>query len=380
MSQITSTQNSLLKACLAPADEVETHWRAWRERIDIDHLDEASNRMLPLLFRRLESACIADPDMGRLRGIYRYHWCRNQLLLAELKRLLSALRDRGVDVMLLKGSALVHRYYRDPGLRPMSDLDIMVRPADMGAVFTLLRERGWQPSGQANLSEAGTRRHIHAVDFRHHGNGRTTEIDVHWTPLHRSTWPGAETDFWTQSVVTQVDGIACRVLSPTDQLLHICLHGGAWNVMPPFRWVADACHILRDDAAAIDWARLIRDARRHRSHVMLREALHFLRQTFAAPIPDEVLRQLDATRPSPAERLEHNLLTRQIAAARIDQLLMLEWFNHSRAYPDSGLLRRLSTFPGHLRLGWKLDHWHQVPAFVIRRLAARLTDKTRQFR
>mgnify|MGYP001274443153 CR=1 FL=1 len=165
-SQINPTQRSLLKACLAPLDEIEGHWRAWREHIDLDHLDEASNRQLPLLYRRLEAAGLADPDMGRLRGIYRYHWCRNQLLLAELKRLLAALRERGVEVMLLKGAALIHRHYRDPGIRPMSDLDILVRPSDMGAVYALLRERGWQPAVQADLAQARTRRQIHAVDFQ----------------------------------------------------------------------------------------------------------------------------------------------------------------------------------------------------------------------
>ena len=113
-SQIDSTQLSLLKACLAPADEVERHWRAWREQADLDSLDDASNRLLPLLYRRLEAAGIADPDMARLRGVYRYHWCRNQLLLAELRRLLPALRELGVEVLLLKGAALIHRAVSSP--------------------------------------------------------------------------------------------------------------------------------------------------------------------------------------------------------------------------------------------------------------------------
>lgn len=379
-SQIDSTQLSLLKACLAPADEIERHWRAWREQADFDSLDDASNRLLPLLYRRLEAAGIADPDMARLRGVYRYHWCRNQLLLAELRRLLPALRELGVEVLLLKGAALIHRYYHDPGIRPMSDLDIMIRPEDMEAVFALLRERGWQPKVQADLDRMRTRRLIHAVDFRRDWNGRVLEIDVHWTPLHRSTWPGAEKAFWERSLATSVDGQACRVLDPTDQLLHLCLHGGAWNVMPPFRWVADACHVLRDDAEAIDWERLIEDARRHHGHVMLRATLGYLREEFAAPVPEAVTRRLAATRPTHAERLEHRLLTRQIAAARLDQLLLLEWFNHSRAYPRGGVLRRLVAFPDYLRLSWKLDHWHQIPGFITRRLVARLTGKSRHFR
>ncbi|WP_423459213.1 nucleotidyltransferase family protein [Ottowia sp. VDI28] len=374
-SQISTAQLSLLKACLVPAEEVEPHWRDWRGRIDLEHLDEGSNRLLPLLYRRLEAAGLHDPEMARLRGIYRYHWCRNQLLLAELRRLLAALHDLGVEVLLLKGAALIHRYYHDPGIRPMSDLDIMVRPADMKAVFKLLRERGWQARVQADLDQMQTRRLIHAVDFRRDWNGRGLEIDVHWTPLHRSTWPGAEEAFWVRSLATSVDGLPCRVLEPTDQLLHTCLHGGAWNAMPPLRWVTDACCILRGDAEAIDWERLIEDAHRHHGFLMLRAALGYLHEAFAAPVPEAPMRQLAMNRPSRAERLEHQLQTHQIAAARLDQLLLLEWFNHSRAYQRAGMLARLADFPAYLKLSWKLDHWHQVPGFVIRRLAARLTGK-----
>jgi len=379
-AQITPVQLSLLQACLAPGDGIEPHWRAWRGQAELDSLDEASNRLLPLLYRRLEAAGLNDPDMARLRGIYRYHWCRNQLLLAELRRLLAALRELGVEVLLLKGAALIQRHYRDPGIRPMSDLDIMVRPGDMDTVFGLLQERGWQPKVRAELEQMRTRRLLHAVDFRRDWNGRVLEIDVHWTPLHRSTWPGAEKAFWARSLATSVDGIACRILDPTDQLLHTCLHGGAWNVMPPLRWVADACHILRDDAAAIDWERLVADAHRHHGFLMLREALACLHEVFAAPVPPALLRQLLAARPSRAERLEHGLQTRQIAAARIDQLLLLEWFNHSRAYQRTALLARLADFPAYLKLSWKLEHWHQVPGFVVRRLAARLGDKAHRFR
>lgn len=373
-------QELLLKACLLPLEQLGPLWRSWHAAVDIESLDDASNRLLPLLYRRLESDNITGPEIARLRGIYRYHWCRNQLLFAELRAIMSALNEVGVEVLLLKGAALVERYYRDPGLRPMSDLDIMVRPEDMGKTFAVLEKLGWAPKVRADIEKIRVHRLIHAVDFLREKNGRMLEVDVHWTPLHRSTWPGAEKAFWANSDSAQINGVECRLLDPTDQLMHVCLHGGAWNVMPPLRWVADACRILQSDAALIVWDRLLSQARRHNSQMLLETALTYLYTEFAAPIPESVMRQLAARQPTRRERVEHRLQTRQIPAARLDLLLLLEWFNHSRAFPHGDSWARFVSFPNYLKLAWKLNHWHQIPGFVVGRLIARLGSKDRKFR
>lgn len=365
-------QELLLRACLCPPEEIGPYWQRWRATADIDNLDDASNRLLPLLYRNAEAGRVSDPEMARLRGIYRYHWCRNQLLLGELRGLLAALREASVEVLLLKGAALIDRYYKDPGLRPMSDLDIMVRPERMEAARAVLQNLGWTPRVPVDFGRIHAQRLVHAVDFVREKHGRTLEVDLHWTPLHRATWPDAERPFWTHALNTEMGGIPCRLLDPTHQLLHTCLHGGLWNAMPPFRWVADALWVLRADAGAVDWDRLLAEARTLNGHLLLRTTLSYLRDRFDAPIPAAVLTRLAGDRPSRYERLEHRLQTKRIGRARVDELLLLEWFNHSRAFPHGQLVRRLLTFPGYLRQAWKLTHWHQVPGFVLRRLAARL--------
>jgi hypothetical protein len=102
----------LLKACLSSsAQEIQRYWLKWRSVVNIDHLDDASNRLLPLLYHQLKTAKVSGPEMARLRGIYRYHWVKNLLLMSELRTILAALRDASVDVMLLKGAALVNSIY-----------------------------------------------------------------------------------------------------------------------------------------------------------------------------------------------------------------------------------------------------------------------------
>src|SRR5690349_18102423 len=50
----------------------------------------------------------------------------------------------GIAVAPLKGSLLATGYYAEPGLRPMNDLDLLVRPADEPRMLELLAGLGYR--------------------------------------------------------------------------------------------------------------------------------------------------------------------------------------------------------------------------------------------
>ena len=49
----TTDQELLLRACLRTGTDAVDAWRRWRSRIDLDDVDDASFRLLPLLYRTL---------------------------------------------------------------------------------------------------------------------------------------------------------------------------------------------------------------------------------------------------------------------------------------------------------------------------------------
>jgi hypothetical protein len=362
-------QAALLRACTCPSDQFAEHWRVWRALEDIEHLDESSNRLVPLLFRQAERAGLIDAEMGRLRGIYRYQWCRNQLMLSELRRVIAVLQQASIEVILLKGAALIQQYYGDPGLRPMSDLDIMVRPDKFEEAGKILRGLGYAKRVDLNFEKIRFGRLTHAIEFTRSANGKNTEIDLHWTPLHRATWPGAEECFWKYSVPVDFKGVECRTFDATHQLLHVCLHGALWNALPPFRWVTDAMWILRKDA--IDWHRLVEDANRLNGLQLLQSALNYIFENHDAPIPKSVMKKINGIVPSRFETLEFRLQTISSRAMRVDQLLLLGWMNHSRAFPGVPWWRLIRSFPSYLKAAIKITHWRKAPGYMIRRMLQR---------
>src|SRR5438034_601568 len=57
----------------------------------------------------------------------------------ELDHLLIALADRDVEVLVLKGTHTGQRYFPEPGTRPTTDIDLLIRPVDLRAAHQALR-------------------------------------------------------------------------------------------------------------------------------------------------------------------------------------------------------------------------------------------------
>ncbi len=69
---------------------------------------------------------------------------------ARLKRTLretvAALREEDVEVVALKGAVLANFHYAEPALRPMGDLDLLLRePRDLERATAALTRAGWRP-------------------------------------------------------------------------------------------------------------------------------------------------------------------------------------------------------------------------------------------
>lgn len=261
-------------------------------------LEPASRRLLPLVYRNLKDGI--DADIRReLRAVHHEYWAENQKLFRQLEILLQGLDRAGIPSMVLKGAALSVLHYRDMAARPMSDCDILV-PEDFGPrlVRQYLRD-GWTPDCIPPDAPGNSYfyRYRHALDLAHPAHGK---VDLHWHGLLEATHRGADRSFWEGSVPLQVKSAGTRALNPTDQLLHVCLHGYSFNPMPPIRWIADAVTIMR--TSVVDWQRMLRVAGELGVAIPCAEALEFLNAELGVDVPRETIAQLSQQPASQADR------------------------------------------------------------------------------
>lgn len=359
----TEQQALILRAALCPPEAAMTAWLSLRGRLDLDSLDLVSQRLLPLLRRNLRGLGVEDPVLARSKGIHRYHWSRNQMLFRRAGAVLGELAAAGVDTLLLKGAALVARYYGDPGLRPMNDFDVAVPTGAAVEAVAVLERSGWSSVYPITPS---FRRVKHAAPFR---EAAGQYCDLHWHILEECSRPDTDADLWSASDALEFQGRRTRILSPADQLLHVCVHGARWAPEAGIRWIADAMLII--GAGGIDWRRLVDQAVKRRFVLRMRETLEFLRTAMAAPVPDPVMIDLGARAETRFERFERRIQSRE---HRVLGRLPLYWCHHWRAR-DGALLPAAITFARYLQHAWGLGALRDVPRGALARAGRRVRDR-----
>ena len=130
----TRHQELLLQACLLQGKEALDAWCKWKSTTDVDRLDIGSLRLMPLLYRNLQAHGVEDNLMNKFKGVYRFTLYKNHMLLHNMANVLAGFYDTGIQAMVLKGVALTLLHYRDYGLRPMEDLDVLIGLANQIAV------------------------------------------------------------------------------------------------------------------------------------------------------------------------------------------------------------------------------------------------------
>jgi hypothetical protein len=319
----TAEQTDLLRAALLRGPEGVQAWQRWKATALLGRLDAASVRLLGQLWRNLQKNGVDVDDrlLEAFRQYYRRTWYGNHLRLRDAGVVLVALRDRGIEPMLLKGAALVVGYYGDAGARPMEDVDILVRGDDAVAAAASLRELGWI------APQAITPRHIRATHAMAFTGPRGGQVDLHWHLLPESCWAGADAPLWERSAVLGVAGVDVRVMEPADQLFHCCAHGVRWEPVTPLRWIADAAMVLAR-APDLDWDRVAAASERHQLTLPVGDALDYLRSELGLAVPPRTVERLRGVRVSASDRLAHRWRTRP--AGRFVGRLPEHWLRYRR--------------------------------------------------
>ena len=272
----------------------------------------------------------------------------------EVTRLEQCLKDAAIPVVLLKGAA-----YLVAGLSPArgrlcSDVDILVPRAQLGAVESVLRSRGYQDLKLDPYDQRYFRTWMHELPPLCHRD-RTTSIDVHHNilPLTGRLHPDPEALF---AAARPVAGSIFRVLGPHDMVLHSAAHFFQdGDLAGGLRDLIDMDDLLRHFGREEDfWQSLVPRARAMDLARPLYYALRYTRRILGTPVPEPVMNAAGEMRPSPP-------------------VLVLMDFCAGRAlatpHPDT-MPSRLSALAG-----WCLyvrSHWLRMPPLL---LAQHLTKK-----
>jgi hypothetical protein len=212
--------------------------------------------LTPLLYSTLRSfrkdiRLPADIER-RLREVYLNSTARNMRLYSELSKVLKILTDAGIPVIPLKGAYLAEVVYRDRALRPMNDIDLMVRQDDFRKTIELFTDKGYRVEGKAVVPEDvfSVQQHYPPLTGK---NGLS--IEVHWTLTQPDLNDRIEIkSIWHRTRPCMVANVDVLVLSPEDLILHLCIHAALHHGLGgQLRSLFDISRTIRFYTDDINW-------------------------------------------------------------------------------------------------------------------------------
>jgi hypothetical protein len=288
----------LLRAALLDGDAAGEAFDSWTRTTTFDALDGGSTRLLPLLYANLTRLGVTSPLLGRVRGVARQAWYKNQLIVGRVGDVVRASHAAGLSTMVLKGVPLALVYYPHVSARPMADADVLVPPSRAAEALTLIEAEGWH----ARATPVDWPPRFSASCSFKHDIG--VELDLHDHVLHECVAAADDEPFWAAAESIEVGGAPTLMLAPSDQLLHTFAHGFRRSTVPPIRWAADAALVIRGAEARLSWPRLLAQARRCQLTRIVATMLEYLESTLEVPLPPGLLKDLRSAPASAAERLE----------------------------------------------------------------------------
>jgi len=228
----------LLKACLAEPENFPQAFFDFDSDDNLNQMNDGEIRLVPFLFRRLESESIKSPRLNRYKGIYAKFWYTEVMRSASRVPLREIMGD--IPLLVLKGHALQRLIYDpDPIRRPSDDLDILVDPACRIEAYNRLVKKGFVPIHPYPAAAV--------LDLKLSLNmvRGDQSIDLHWGLYPTSLANGLFADIHSRSRVIPYDDATERTPSVNDHFLHTLIHGNSQNHISPIRWILDSALLAK---------------------------------------------------------------------------------------------------------------------------------------
>ncbi len=230
----------------------------------------------PLLYMKKKD--IPESFKEKLKTLYLKTKIQNEIFISEIIRIADLLEKKGIPLLLLKGSSFIFTLYNDPALRPMTDIDILVKERDLDYVNKMLLNDGYT-----------------LIDMEYNtwdrrlGSGRkyvkgniTIDLNTHLESLYI----GQEKD----EIIFQnaiCIGKNIFILNPEDMLIYSLVHMATHHFFYRLIWLYDIKQIV--EKFPINWEEVDRRIRKMCSRSLLIAGLKYAEKLLNVDIPSHIL-------------------------------------------------------------------------------------------
>lgn len=237
--------------------------------------------MSGLLYKSLKKAGIlgflGHRQMQQLQSFYYRTVQHNLQAVHDLMQILQQSNDKGIQVVLLQGIALLEKVYKDIGLRPLTDIDLWVLPERRAVFDSLLQQMGYQPDPvYPNTFKKGST----IVDINSH---------ILWAERiksRRRLLAKSQLTIHDNIDVIDFEGLSAGSLNTVDLALYLSLHAFKHSASR-LVWLVDIKHILTCWKIA-DWKALFDRAEELGQVNIVYDMLYLITRMFDLKVPEDI--------------------------------------------------------------------------------------------
>jgi hypothetical protein len=281
----------LLEACLRDDRRAVEAFGKWRRFADAERMEGRELRLTPLLYANMKRLGLSDQKLAWIGGQAKHIWLSGALRRRKLMPVLDMLEGAGVDFVLIKGAALMARFPKAVGTRPMGDFDLLVQRSSARAGMALLNASGWSGPVGAAFSDADLNRY-NGFNF---WNSSGTSVDLHWRPTASIATPAHADGVLERALAASLEGRPVSIASATDHLFILLCHAFNDDIEQRNEWVADLDLLFRlVPPEEWDWRLFHRLAHQHQLDHWMRKALATTQAITGRPPPPGAFKFLGA--------------------------------------------------------------------------------------
>lgn len=274
-----------------------------------------SMRIAPFIYYNIKDKNFNQDIVFKLKEEYKKNLFANILILDELKKVADSFFEPKIEFILLKGAALIQNVYPDFGVRPLSDLDLLIKFKDLKEANTILENLGFTPLETAltykrpkvlrdSSTRSGSLTGLRLYEKNSYKRGKLTYIknsqkflkflDLHWE-LESFPFLRKIINFNLEEIFDRAEEVQdkkeLRVLSPFDNLIYLCVHLSLHHSFELF-WLLDIYLLIDKYYNKINWQDLILYCEEHNIETAVYFPLYYTKKYFKAAVPDYVLDRL----------------------------------------------------------------------------------------
>ena len=243
--------------------------------------------ILYLVLRRYSGS--VDPWFMRvLKNTYIQNTIRNKRFLGTFLQLFRASAARGIELVPIKGMALLSDIYGDHSARSMADIDLMVRKDDLAASEAVLQESGYKKELMGFKEEYWKERQYHIAFHEKRPHRGSPLVELHWALDYKRKEPVLP-DLWSRLREAAIEGQKIRILSPEDRLFCLALHNRRYGKVLCLKNIIDLALLLKK-YDSFDWDYVLKEAKRGKMMATVLFILSQVRACFGSGAPDSIER------------------------------------------------------------------------------------------